>query len=265
MTRMSLSVVVAVLLLAPVTLAAEAIIIDHTSTAVDAVPDDAIAAAAKIRSVMRHCSILQHLGYNRDGGLNLLQEQNARYDRTNMKFLGHGHPGAEAVIDDFLLDDVTSDLPGGFVEHTKDLYDVYGYYLYYGEKWTSGLPDWPRYRDAMLACEKKFPDKRFIWCTISVLGKYHPADEARQKRTAEFNDAVRQYCRENGKILYDLADIMSHDPEGKPFILNGYKLLCPEYTEDKIHVTTPTGKIQLARAYWVLMARLGGWNPKPKK
>jgi len=244
--------------------AAEAIIVDHTCTNVEAIPDAAIAAAAKVRSVMRHASILQYVGANRDCGLNLLREENARYDRKNMKFIGRGHPGAEAVIDDLLTDDLKSDEPGGLIAHTLDQYDVYGTYIYNTEKWKSGLPNWPYYRDAMLACEKKYPNKRFVWCTITVVAKYHRADEKRLKVRDAFNASVRKYCRENGKILFDIADLMSHDPEGKAYTLGGHESLYSEYTipEDLIHIRTALGKKQVAKAYWYLHARLAGWSPE---
>jgi len=35
------------------------------------------------------------------------------------------------------------------------------------------------------------------------------------------NDQIRDYCRQNGKVLYDFADIESYDPDGNYFLDRG--------------------------------------------
>jgi hypothetical protein len=42
------------------------------------------------------------------------------------------------------------------------------------------------------------------------------------------NEQIRAYCRENGRILYDFADIESYDPDG---LVNYMKLMCNDNCE----------------------------------
>ena len=99
-----------------------------------------------------------------------------------------------------------------------------------------------------------------------------------------FNDQLREYVRANNKILLDVADIESHDPSGQPCYDNrdgrlyatgnasenyaddreNLPALCQQYTReiDGGHLGNPdVGKIRLAKAYWIAMARIVGWKP----
>ena len=101
----------------------------------------------------------------------------------------------------------------------------------------------------------------------------------------DFNNQMRQYVQQNGKFLLDVADIESHDPWGNPCYDNrdGVAYTAPgagseNYPDDGVndpaicqHYTAEVngghpgnpdvGKIRLAKAFWVLMARVAGWNP----
>ncbi len=94
---------------------------------------------------------------------------------------------------------------------------------------------------------------------------------------------MRQYAIDNDKVLFDVADILSHDPDGNPCYDNrdgvpydngntsenhpddgqNIPAICPHYTTeaDGGHLgSVSAGKIRVAKAYWVLMARLAGWD-----
>jgi hypothetical protein len=83
-----------------------------------------------------------------------------------------------------------------------------------------------------------------------------------------------------------VADILSHDPSGAPcydnrdgvYFSNGNQsenypndginrlAICPHYTTelDGGHLgSVSTGKIRVAKAFWVLMAQIAGWRPYP--
>lgn len=102
--------------------------------------------------------------------------------------------------------------------------------------------------------------------------------------STDFNNQMRQWAIQNNKILFDVADILSHDPQGNECYDNrdgvaytsgtksenypddGLNLpaICPHYTTevDGGHLgSVSAGKIRVAKAFWVLMARLSGWNP----
>lgn len=130
----------------------------------------------------------------------------------------------------------------------------------------------------MEAFEAQHPDKIFIHWTTS-LSRGIGTDES-----DTFNEQMRQYAIDNEKILFDVADILSHDPNGNPCYDNrdgaayafgnnsenypndgqNYAAICPHYTTevDGGHLgNVSAGKIRVAKAFWVLMAQIAGWEP----
>lgn len=128
--------------------------------------------------------------------------------------------------------------------------------------------------------ENLYPDKTIIYWTSSLSrGIGSPDSES-------FNSQMRQYAQQNNEVLFDVADIESHDPAGNPcydnrdgvpfFNANGTLVenfpddglnlaaICKEYTSEAEggHLgSMSTGKIRIAKAFWVLMAQIAGWNP----
>lgn len=123
------------------------------------------------------------------------------------------------------------------------------------------------------------PDKTFIFWTSSL------ARGIGTQQATDFNNAMRQYAISNQKILFDVADIESHDPNGNPCYDNrdgvqfctqtgncedrpddnlNYPAICQDYTTEIEggHLGSVSGaKIRIAKAYWVLMAQIAGWDP----
>lgn len=129
------------------------------------------------------------------------------------------------------------------------------------------------------ALAARHPTTRVIWWTTS-LARGIGSVEAR-----DFNDAMRAHARANNLILFDVADILSHAPDGSPCYDNrdgqpysfgansenhpddGLDLpaICPHYTTETEggHLgSVSAGGIRVAKAFWVLMARVAGWNPE---
>jgi len=130
------------------------------------------------------------------------------------------------------------------------------------------------------AMEARHPTRTFIHHTSSL------ARGIGTQVSTAFNDQLRQYVQQNGKYMLDVADIESHDPWGNPCYDNrdgvpysvgnasenhpddhlNLPAICQHYTRetDGGHLGNPeVGKIRLAKAFWVLMARIAGWNPGP--
>lgn len=152
-----------------------------------------------------------------------------------------------------------ADQPGGYFWDTPGAYDVFD----------------------QEAFEAQHPDKIVIyWTTSLARGIGSEVSEA-------FNEQMRQYAIANGKPLFDVAAILSHDPDGHPCYDNrdgipydngnnsenypddGLDLLaiCQHYTTetDGGHLGSVSGgKIRVAKAFWVLMARLAGWDGTPQ-
>jgi hypothetical protein len=148
-----------------------------------------------------------------------------------------------------------ADLPGGFFWDNpgfQDVYDQEGY-------------------------EAQHPNKVFIYWTSSL------ARGIGSTVSESFNQQMRAYAIANDKPLFDVADILSHDPQGNPCYDNrdgipydngnnsenypddGLDLLaiCQHYTTevDGGHLgSVSAGKIRVAKAFWVLMARIAGWD-----
>ncbi|MCC7493429.1 MAG: SGNH/GDSL hydrolase family protein [Fimbriimonadaceae bacterium] len=102
--------------------------------------------------------------------------------------------------------------------------------------------------------ERAHPRVRFVWWTVPVVQSSRLGD----KRT-RINTAIRDYCRQSGRPLLDIADIESHRPDGSHFVQNGAEMLVPEYGRDQGGHLNEQGASRVGRAYWWLLCRLSGW------
>jgi hypothetical protein len=151
-----------------------------------------------------------------------------------------------------------ADMPGGFFDNNPNLLDVYDLETF----------------------EAQNPGKVFIYWTTS-LARSNGTDTSTQ-----FNEMMRQYAIDNNRVLFDVADILSYTPDGRrcydnrdgvPYD-NGNNFenypddgqnspaICQEYTTetDGGHLgSVSAGMIRVAKAYWVLMAQIAGWDPTP--
>ena len=257
------------------------IVIDHNSVNQFAyIPNQYITAASQVRQLFRHASV----GDNISQGLNCLMNNtqprpyscdsglpdhqiiyDPKYNRNNWIFEFHQPPPLQN--------------PGWFekVSLFIDRVDALGSnspYLVYGFKFgyvdgTSGSiiedeffrpPDgsYPTIYD-LDALEDRYPNKTFVYWTMGL------ARSVGTPESASFNSQMRAYAATNNKILFDIAAIQSHRPDGTPCysnLGNGFEALCDEYTDEANggHLNS-LGMQRMAKAYWVLMARLVGWHP----
>jgi hypothetical protein len=128
--------------------------------------------------------------------------------------------------------------------------------------------------------EQQNPTKTFIYWTASL------ARGIGTSVSETFNNQMRQYAVTNNKILFDVADIVSHNEAGSPCFDNrdgiefctpnngtcenfaddgiSYLAICQDYTTEVNggHLgTVSSGRIAVAKAFWVLMAQIAGWEP----
>ncbi len=236
MKTRALSLLTLALLGAASAVQAQAIVADHTSTDLASIPDAALPAAANLRLLLRHASV----GGNIDSGLDALQTQNAKYDRSRWTFESRGNPGWQAKVDDLVTQTALR----------AASFDVLSMKFCYVDPDAS----FTYYRDKMVQLETSHPTKRFVWWTIPIQTS---GNTARQS----FNDQVRTYARANGKALFDIADVESHNAAGQKRVDGSSReLMWPEWTSDGGHLST-AGAQRVASAWWWLMARLGGWDP----
>jgi hypothetical protein len=126
--------------------------------------------------------------------------------------------------------------------------------------------------------EARYPNKIFIYWTTSLARGLGSAEGR------DFNNQMRAYAIENEKILFDVAAILSHDERGNPCYDNrdgveyctmtgscenhpndgiAYPAICQDYTTetDGGHLgSVSAGGIRVAKAFWVLMAMIAGWD-----
>ncbi len=149
-----------------------------------------------------------------------------------------------------------ADEPGGFFSNDPDGMDVYDLQAY----------------------EAAHPEQVFIYWTTSL------ARGIGSPESVAFNERMRQFAIDHGEPLFDVADILSHDLQGRPCYdnrdgvayANGNQsedypddaldlpAICQSYTTevDGGHLgSVSTGNIRVAKALWVLMAQIAGWRP----
>ncbi|PIE23483.1 MAG: hypothetical protein CSA62_07655 [Planctomycetota bacterium] len=132
------------------------------------------------------------------------------------------------------------------------------------------------YLKPMSELEKKYPKRSFVYMTGHL-------DIRRRSNTTARNEQIREYCRKNGKVLFDFADIESYSPDGRwyPYAddacnyydsklkklgnwaiewQNKHKKGVDWYDCSSAH-SQPLNANLKAYAAWWLWARLAGWKP----
>jgi hypothetical protein len=127
-----------------------------------------------------------------------------------------------------------------------------------------------RYLSNLATLETEYPDMRFILMTGHTDGSDTPLEEG----TLKFNnELVRQYARDNNKIVFDFADIESWDPAGNHYATTtdacGWcTTWCTNHPTDCLNLV-PNGSCAhthsyicklKAKGFWYMMARLAGWD-----
>jgi len=242
------------------------IIIDHTSVILaDTIPDEYLNAAKNYDVYLQHASV----GHNIVDGLVSLKT-NPRYDTefTNSAWGANGATVEWYVNHNGIADNSIENPPtfekidifnttmrnNDFATHI----DIAIMKLCYIDIW-AGEPSelLKKYTDVMAALENDYKETRFVYFTMPLVWSQ---DSVSNSYRESYNNLLRAYCKDNNKVLFDFADIESHDPSGN-LITNddGIPSLYSEYTQDGGHLW-PEGADRVARAFWVLMAKIDGWK-----
>lgn len=253
------------------------LLIDHRAVDLfDKIPASYIQKASAMRIIFRHNSV----GWYMSRGLDCLMNKekprpsdcdagipadqilyDPKYDRSNWKFEFNSDECPDSAwwftVTCFIsrFDALSSQnaIDGGgfkfgFTQTAPDL----------GQYFFTPLPnDWRPSIHDLEDLEARHPDKIIFYTTSAI-----PAPG--YANAFSFNKQMRSYAAANQKILFDIADIESHLPDGSPCIDpgNGIEMICTELTFDAGHPNA-LGMQRLAKAFWVLMARINGWDGNP--
>ena len=164
-----------------------------------------------------------------------------------------GNPGWIDKVNDFV----------DLVNQNADQYDVFMFLVDYADGIDNAsypkISDPDNFQtlfvDKIEALQAEHPDKLIIWTTMSM------ARTGFDNETS-FNQMLRAYAAEHNKILFDLADIESHSPDGQPQTDGqGREILYSGYTnEAQSGHLNEVGQERVARSLWWFMARLAGWE-----
>lgn len=250
---------------------ARAVLADHTVISLfDSLPDSIVSKAAAITLMFRHASV----GTTINDGLNCLQGTRTnpticttfpdyKYDRRKWVFEPRGNSGWYGKINDFVSN----------VHSQVDTYEIFSFKYCYlegldqvaepcgGGNFNPALVKkaWDSLRTNMEKLESKYPEKLFIWWTI-------PLTQVGMHCTDTLNFLIRKYCRDNNKVLFDIADIEAWDTNGQHVISPaGYEMAFKGYCGEQqpgAQACHPnwTGKVLLAKAYWWMMCSISGYT-----
>lgn len=201
------------------------------------------------------------------------------YNRSNWTFVFKGGTWSELTYDFINV------LAPQYI-NTKDVLSYQFSYLNVDDG--SGIADpntgyfanVPNYYDVydLEAYIARYPNKIFFLWTTSL------ARSIGTQTSTQFNSMMREYAINHGYLLFDVAAIESYTDKGQPCYDNrdgiqyctvtgncenypndgnNYPAICQDYTTetDGGHLgSVSAGKIRIAKAFWVLMARVAGWD-----
>jgi hypothetical protein len=262
------------------------IIIDHRCTDITRIPESAITRAKDtLHIAYGHTS---HGSQLTDGMSGLVLFANGGGKGLslpeNIFVWNNGGTGGALDLDDYAMGGDVGYYPD-WVNNTRSYLNdpanddvnviIWSWCGQVGDKYSAGTLD-DEYLDPMNQLETEYPGVTFVYMT----GHVDHLDDADNKAA---NQMIRDYCRANGKVLYDFADIECYDPDGTFYefphdncnyyaaadsatpLGNWGTAWQTSHTENvdwylcsSAH-TEPLNANQKAYAAWWLWARLGGW------
>ena len=269
------------------------LIIDHTCTRIERIPEWAILQAkTSLRIAYAHTS---HGSQITTGMSGLVEFANGGGRGLSLKedVFAWNDGGTNGALDlhDYAMPGDVGSYPD-WVNHTRAYLDDPGnadvnviMWSWCGQHPSKYAHNqlFPEYLNPMSQLEAEYPHVHFIYMTGHL---EHGSSTYGNAGTKASNQIIRDYCEANNKILYDFADIESHDPDGTyypfandtcdyyashtgPLLGNWAKewqdshavgvdwYVCSSSHSESLNAN------QKAYAAWWLFARLAGWRGEP--
>jgi antitoxin component of RelBE/YafQ-DinJ toxin-antitoxin module len=256
----------------------QAMIIDHTCTDINKIPGNYLEKSKTMFQVA--------YGHTSHGSQIVSGMKALRKSRPDLFGFGRGDGKELSLFDRTPGGDLGNPDRKTWAQRTRELLNGGGrernliVWSWCGQVSSASEEDIRTYLDLMSGLEKEFPKVTFVYMTGHLDGS------GKNGNLNKRNEQIRKFCRENGKILFDFADIESFDPDGKVNYMELHAKDSCDYMENGVvrnwadewlkrnpehgialpvsaaHSKPLNGALK-GRAFWWMLARLAGWDGKP--